>query len=142
LNAPTADEPTGPLAVADIVDVLEALCTCEGEDPRCTYCDARQEIEAGRRTATLAQAELTRLRAEVKRLDALAYVPGLWRCAKCTCSLVSTNLHVPSGGFSANTEPQSCPNDCGPMWRVTERDAGNEAIDRLQKLQERLALKQ
>lgn len=70
----------------------------------------------------------------VRWLESLVYVPGLWRCARCSCETVSTNIHVPSGRFSANNKPQRCPNDCGPMWRVTERDAGNRLVDRLEAL--------
>lgn len=65
--------------------------------------------------------------AEIERLEKLVYVLGHWKCAKCGFYLVSTNMHVPSGAFSANNEPQQCANGCGPMWRVTERDAGNQA---------------
>lgn len=70
------------------------------------------------------------LAAEVERLEKLVYVPGVWKCAKCGCGLVSTLMHAESGRFAANTEPQQCPNDCGPMWRRTEREAGNELVDR------------
>jgi hypothetical protein len=71
------------------------------------------------------------LRAEVARLEALVYVPGVWRCAKCKMYLISTTLNVANGTAKANTEPQKCPNGCGPLWRKTEREAGNELCDRL-----------
>lgn len=70
------------------------------------------------------------LQREIERFEKLVYVPGLWKCAKCKCTTVCSNIHVDTGGFSANNSPQQCPNECGPMWRVTERDAGNELIDR------------
>jgi hypothetical protein len=75
--------------------------------------------------------DLAALKAEVTRLEKLVYVPGVWKCAKCGYGLVSTNLHPDSGRFSANNSPQQCPNGCGPMWRKTERDAGNELIARM-----------
>jgi len=75
--------------------------------------------------------------AEVSRLEALVYVPGVWRCPKCQLSLVSTILDASSGRIAANKEPQRCPNDCGPMWRVTERDAGNRLIDDMDREVER-----
>lgn len=62
------------------------------------------------------------------------YIPGIFRCAKCDLDLVSTNLHVPGGGMSANDKPQRCPNGCGPLWRVTYKEhyhRGDETIDRL-----------
>lgn len=71
--------------------------------------------------------------AEIAQLSKLVYVPGLWRCAKCKCQVVSQTLHVNVGAVSANNEPQECPNKCGPMWRLTERDAGNDLADRLEK---------
>lgn len=69
-----------------------------------------------------------RERDEVRKL---AYVPGVWKCAKCGCVIVSTLIHAETGQFAANREPQQCPNDCGPMWMRTEREAGNELIDRM-----------
>jgi hypothetical protein len=62
-------------------------------------------------------------------LDALAHVPGLWRCGKCELKLVASVLHAPTGTIGANTKPQQCANGCGPMWRVTERQAGNGLVD-------------
>jgi hypothetical protein len=72
-------------------------------------------------------------RCELERVEKLVYVPGVLKCAKCSCVLVTTNLHVNTGQVSANNDPQQCPNGCGPMWRRTERDAGNELCDRLDK---------
>jgi hypothetical protein len=101
------------------------------------YSDYSPRTELGRVYGTCSIGEfqsvlatIRHLRAENEALTKLVYVPGLWRCAKCKCTVVSTNLHYPSGGFSANNKPQECPNNCGPMWRVTERDAGNQACDR------------
>lgn len=34
-----------------------------------------------------------------------------------------------------NNEPQPCPNGCGPLWRITEREAGNDLCNRLETLQ-------
>lgn len=68
---------------------------------------------------------------ERERLEHLVYVPGIWKCAKCALSLVSNTLNANTGAMKANTSPQECLNGCGPMWRVTERDAGNDLCDRL-----------
>lgn len=76
---------------------------------------------------------------EIERLEKLVYVPGTWKCAKCGCTTICTNLHVNTGGFSANNSPQQCPNKCGPMWRVTERDASNDLADRYVALREQYA---
>jgi hypothetical protein len=83
-------------------------------------------------------AEIVRkMAAEIERLEALVYVPGHWRCAKCDFYMVSTSIHVPSGQFSANNQPQQCANGCGPMWRVTEREAGNKLADQLEAARDR-----
>ena len=73
------------------------------------------------------------MRGEIERLERLVYVPGLWRCPKCQFNLVSNTLHAGTGMVSADNKPQQCANGCGPMWRVTERDAGNDLIDRAEK---------
>lgn len=71
-----------------------------------------------------------KMREELARLEKLVYVPGLWRCAKCKLTMVSQTLYVKHGEIGPNTKPQECPNGCGPLWRVTERDAGNELADK------------
>lgn len=77
--------------------------------------------------------------ARVVELEKLVYVPGVWKCAKCGLRLVSSTLNAHSGSVTANSEPQQCPNGCGPLWRVTERDAGNDLCDRLDKCADELA---
>ncbi len=84
------------------------------------------------------RADLKMAAAALRDLDKLAFVPGLWRCAKCECQVISNTLHAGTGNISANNEPQSCPNNCGPMWRVSERDAGNRLIDNADKERERV----
>jgi hypothetical protein len=93
-----------------------------------------------------ARAALDELANEVGRLEALVYVPGLWRCAKCELRVVATNFHVNDGRMSAGVEPRHCDNGCGPMWRVSEREAGNRlcdqaevAADRIRELEARTA---
>lgn len=91
-------------------------------EPGCMTCGA---------TAPLAVWNEAPRRTDLERLEALVYVPGLWKCAKCKCAVVSNRFNVARGTMYANKKPQQCPNECGPMWRVTERDAGNELADRL-----------
>jgi len=69
--------------------------------------------------------ELARLRSELAQAESKIYVPGEWSCAKCKLSLTASVLSP--GGVAADTRPQQCPNKCGPMWRVTERDRRKEA---------------
>ena len=78
-------------------------------------------------------ADWKQMRGEIERLERLVYVPGLWSCPKCKLKLISNTLHAGTGLVSANNSPQQCANGCGPMWRVTERDAGNDLCDRAEK---------
>src|SRR6516165_9952866 len=84
---------------------LEIACREGGEvvsDPR-----ALPYIEA---ESDALRAEIIRLRARVAELERLVYVPGVMRCAKCKCSLVTTALDASSGRFAADSSPQTCPN--------------------------------
>ena len=72
--------------------------------------------------------------AENARLARLVYVPGQWRCAKCKFTLIQANLNANDGTVTARDQPgDKCPNCDSPLWRVTERDAGNEMIDRAEE---------
>lgn len=58
----------------------------------------------------------------------LIYVPGLWRCAKCKFELVQATLNARDGTVSARDTPgEKCQNCSRPLWRVTEREARQEA---------------
>jgi hypothetical protein len=74
---------------------------------------------------------LKRVADEMARLKKLVFVPGLRKCAKCNFSLMTTELRASDGSMRADNSPQECANGCGPMWPVTERDAGNELLDRI-----------
>lgn len=66
----------------------------------------------------------------IMTLERLVYVPGLWRCPKCKFQLVQAELNAATGNVTARDRPgDKCPNCHGPLWRVTERDAGNEMVD-------------
>lgn len=61
-------------------------------------------------------------------LARLVYVPGLWRCAKCEFTLTQMNLNANTGAVTARDDTgDKCPNCQSPLWRVTERDARQEA---------------
>ena len=60
---------------------------------------------------------------ELKRLRDLIHVPGVWRCAKCSFTLVQSNLNAGDGTVTPRDEPgDKCPNDGSPLWRVSYRD--------------------
>lgn len=70
---------------------------------------------------------------EIERLGKLVYVPGLWRCAKCEFQLIQANLNAGDGTVTARDQAgDKCPNCNSPLWRVTERQAGNDVCDRLE----------
>ena len=77
------------------------------------------------------------MQARIAELEKLVYVPGLWRCPKCEFQLLQANLSAVDGRVSARDEPgDKCPNCGGPLWRVTERQAGNDLVDRCTQLLE------
>ena len=72
---------------------------------------------------------------EIERLRALVFVPGMQRCAKCGFVHTHMILDAQSGAVgSGETTPSSCPNGCGPLWPVTERQSGDELAERLEAL--------
>lgn len=82
---------------------------------------------------------IVKLERRVDELERLVYVPGLWRCPRCAFNLMRTTLNVSTGRASADdTCGEKCPNCQSPLWRVTERDAGNELVERLHRLQLKL----
>jgi hypothetical protein len=75
---------------------------------------------------------------EAEKLNALVYVPGVWRCAKCGFSLTQMNLNAGDGTVTARDEPGTkCPNDGSPMWRVSYRDWAQEMCDQTDAFMER-----
>lgn len=66
-------------------------------------------------------------KAEIGRLRELVYVPGQWRCAKCNLTITRTVMSAATGQMHADHEPASCPNGCGPLWQITERDERRDA---------------
>lgn len=70
--------------------------------------------------------EAARLEAEVARLEQLVYVPGMLKCKKCGFVLSKRILYMGSGTIGADNEPDCCPNDGAPMWRVSERELREE----------------
>lgn len=74
------------------------------------------------------------LKARVAELERLVYVPGLWKCAKCKFSLMQATISAHSGAIGTRDEPgERCPNCDVPLWRVTERDSGNELAVRCEE---------
>lgn len=78
--------------------------------------------------------EFKRLDARIAELESLVYVPGLWRCAKCDFHLVQAVLSASTGTVHSHDKPgEKCPNCASPLWRVTERQAGNDMAERCER---------
>jgi hypothetical protein len=107
-------------AAAEIERLTDEVALCRGER------DAADEVSrTGRRL--------------VEELEKQVYVPGLWRCAKCKFTLMQANLHAQSGAVKAMDRPgEKCPNCDSPLWRVTERQAGNYMVDRCEEQMKRV----
>lgn len=77
------------------------------------------------------------LRIECENLARQVYVPGLWRCLKCEFQLCQATLCATTGTVGGRDEPgDKCPNCNSPLWRVSEREAGNEMVKRCEQLLE------
>lgn len=74
------------------------------------------------------QGELAEAKERADKAETLIYVPGLWQCAKCKLPIICSTMNVNNGTLVANNMPQTCPNGCGPMWRVTERSRRKEVM--------------
>lgn len=88
--------------------------------------------------------DLRRAEERIAELEALVFVPGHWQCAKCKFQLVQATLHATNGAVTSRDTPgDKCPNCHSPLWRVTERDAGNDMVDRCTRYaEENLRLRQ
>lgn len=77
------------------------------------------------------------LRVEVARLEALVHVPGWLVCKKCSFGLSKRTIFMGSGTIGANNEPDHCPNDGAPLWRVTERQMREDQFKDLLQIRNR-----
>jgi len=74
------------------------------------------------------------LQARINELEKLVYVPGLRKCPKCNFQLVQASLNANDGSVTSLDKPgEKCPNCDSPLWRVTERQAGNDMFDRCEE---------
>lgn len=82
--------------------------------------------------------ENRRLSAELADAKSKLYVPGRWRCPKCNFGLSQFKLRAFDGAIGVSDTPgEKCPNCDTPLWRVTEREAGDELADRCREYLQR-----
>ena len=61
--------------------------------------------------------------------DPEQFVPGAWRCPKCSFRLTQCHLNSKDGTVTDRDDPgEKCPNCYGPLWRVTWMDEANENL--------------
>lgn len=83
-------------------------------------------------------ATIGRLSAELAEAKSQLYVPGRWRCPKCKFGLMQMKLRASDGAVGVRDDPgEKCPNCDTPLWRVTEREAGDELAERCQEYLQR-----
>lgn len=96
----------------------------ELEEAEQKLCAANVTLDA---RAELAERRLVELESEVK-------FPGVMRCN--TCGFSRSHVIVTPGGMLAGeSEPEHCPNGCGPLWHDTYRRQYNELYDAYKELE-------
>lgn len=70
----------------------------------------------------------------------LKYVPGHLECKKCGCLLISKTMYMKSGTIGMNNKPETCPNGCGPMWKVTWQDHSKKLAEQAEKMFEKIRI--
>lgn len=67
---------------------------------------------------------------KVPALEKLVYIPGVFKCAKCSFVVVKSTMNMQSGTITANDKKgEKCPNDGAPLWRVTYKDQYAEMME-------------
>ncbi|XUM21041.1 hypothetical protein ACRAVF_33925 (plasmid) [Bradyrhizobium oligotrophicum S58] len=63
------------------------------------------------------------------------YVPGAWRCPKCSFVLQQASLNAADGTVTVRDAPgDACPNCNRPLWRLTWKEQANEMALRCEQL--------
>ncbi len=74
---------------------------------------------------TEAREQNERLREANMALQKLVLVPGEWKCLKCGLQMTFKVLNTSDGSVGMDESgPHICPNNCGLMEQVTEREWG------------------
>lgn len=97
-----------------------------------------ERVQAPRRALEADAATIAKLSAELADAKSKLYVPGRWRCPKCNFGLSQFKIRASDGAIGASDTPgEKCPNCDTPLWRVTEREAGDELGERAQEYLQR-----
>lgn len=107
----------------DLDALIEALEKAQQLETK----DAEMVIQISKRLAE-AYKRVTELESEVK-------FPGVMRCNACGFSRTHV-IATPDGMRAGKSEPENCPNGCGPMWHDTYRRQYDELHDAYTALRE------
>ena len=78
--------------------------------------------------------EIIDLQERIAELESQVKFPGVMRCN--TCGFSRSHVIVTPGGMLAGkSEPEHCPNGCGPLWHDTYRRQYNELYDAYKELE-------
>lgn len=83
----------------------------------------------------------------IAELQSSVIAPGIMRCAGCGFVLTKNNINMAAGTITAgDSNTESCPNGCGPLWPVTwkeqalqMRDSSEHWFEELQQSRQRIA---
>lgn len=100
------------------------------ECPKCGY-QWPKGAHGGHSCSDLLLKKLEEVKAE---RDKFKYVPGVMRCAKCEFQCIKSVINMSTGSITAgNSDPEKCPNGCGPLWRMSWEDFSRDHAQAAEK---------
>ncbi len=102
------------------------------------YSKIIEDVRNTNKALNIARDELKLLREELEAVtadrDKFKYCPGVMRCAKCEFQLLKSVINMSSGSVTpGNSDPEKCPNGCGPLWRVSWEEYANQHYEAAEK---------
>ena len=97
---------------------------------------AQQERDEFRSRLKLERSILEDADKRIAELESQVKFPGVMRCNTCGFSR-SHVIVTPGGMLVGESEPEHCPNGCGPLWHDTYRRQYNELYDAYKELESR-----
>ncbi|HCR0118748.1 TPA: hypothetical protein OMS17_003759 [Klebsiella aerogenes] len=98
-------------------------------------CELQQRIVELENQLKAAENNEIDARCRIAELESQIKFPGVMRCN--TCGFSRTHIiATPDGMRAGKSEPENCPNGCGPMWHDTYRRQYDELYDAYTALRE------
>ncbi|MBQ4656795.1 hypothetical protein HPB55_22175 [Klebsiella michiganensis] len=112
---------------ANIRALVESLEKAQATEAHCNR---------GWREAHEQEARAEAVEKRIAELESQVKFPGVMRCN--TCGFSRSHVIVTPGGMLAGeSEPEHCPNGCGPLWHETYRRQYNELYNAYKELESR-----